>query len=100
MKSPQIIKRSIALDGRKTSISIEAPFLASLKEIARDGDMTLSKLVALIGANRVAGSNLSSAIRVHVIERLRTRLRDLQAGSATARPAAPMSPATVPSRAF
>jgi predicted DNA-binding ribbon-helix-helix protein len=76
MKST-VVKRSIVIEGHKTSISIEDIFWNSLKEIARDRAMTLSKLVASIDAGRVAGSNLSSAIRVFVLDRFRTQVHTL-----------------------
>ena len=76
MKST-VVKRSIVIEGHKTSISIEDIFWNSLKEIARDRAMTLSKLVASIDASRVAGSNLSSAIRVYVLDRFRTQVHTL-----------------------
>jgi predicted DNA-binding ribbon-helix-helix protein len=76
MKST-VVKRSIVIEGHKTSISIEDIFWNSLKEIARDRAMTLSKLVASIDSNRVSGSNLSSAIRVYVLDRYRTQVHTL-----------------------
>jgi len=76
MKST-VVKRSIVIEGHKTSISIEDIFWNSLKEIARDRAMTLSKLVASIDASRVAGSNLSSAIRVYVLDRFRAQVHTL-----------------------
>jgi predicted DNA-binding ribbon-helix-helix protein len=76
MKST-VVKRSIVIEGHKTSISIEDIFWNSLKEIARDRAMTLSKLVASIDASRVAGSNLSSAIRVYVLDRFRSQVHTL-----------------------
>ena len=83
MKSP-VIKRSIILDGHKTSISIEDSFWVALKEIAHDSGTTLSKQVASIGANRAAGSNLSSAIRVHILELVRNQLKSMESGAAAA----------------
>ena len=76
MKST-VIKRSIVIEGHKTSISIEDIFWNSLKEIARDRAMTLSKLVASIDSARPSGSNLSSAIRVFVLDRFRTQVHTL-----------------------
>jgi predicted DNA-binding ribbon-helix-helix protein len=66
MKSP-VPKRSIVLDGHKTSISIEDVFWSELKAIADFKCITLSKLVGEIDATR-KHSNLSSAIRVFVLE--------------------------------
>ena len=59
-------KRSIFFAGYKTSVSLEDEFWKSLKEIARERDMTLAELVAAIDGNR-EHANLSSAIRLFVL---------------------------------
>jgi predicted DNA-binding ribbon-helix-helix protein len=64
-----VVKRSIVLDGHKTSVSLEGAFWSELKEIAHFQNMTLSKLVSGIDATRNQG-NLSSAIRVFVLEHI------------------------------
>jgi predicted DNA-binding ribbon-helix-helix protein len=73
MKST-VIKRSIVLDGHKTSVSLEDAFWTELKEIAHFEHVTLSKLVGGIDAMRKQ-SNLSSAIRLFVLERLQNKGR-------------------------
>jgi predicted DNA-binding ribbon-helix-helix protein len=65
MKSP-VAKRSIILNGHKTSVSLEEAFWSSMKEISAGRDMTLSELVSEIDANRQQG-NMSSAIRLFVL---------------------------------
>jgi predicted DNA-binding ribbon-helix-helix protein len=62
-----VTKRSIVIDGHKTSVSLEDPFWKELKEIAHVQSMTLSKLIAGIDGTRKQ-SNLSSAIRLFVLE--------------------------------
>ena len=79
MKST-ITKRSIVIDGRKSSVSMEEAFWTALKDCAREQSTTLSKLVGVIDAERVAGANLSSAIRVYLLDRIQTQLRDLETG--------------------
>jgi predicted DNA-binding ribbon-helix-helix protein len=69
MKS-SIIKRSVIIDGHKTSISLEDAFWSELKEIAHRHQSTLSKLVTQIDETRQQG-NLSSAIRLFVLEHVR-----------------------------
>ena len=81
MKS-QVIKRSIVIAGHKTSVSLEEAFWRSLKDIARERDLTLSEVVASIDSNRRHG-NLSSAIRLFVLDRYRSGA-DGQRGSAAA----------------
>jgi predicted DNA-binding ribbon-helix-helix protein len=65
MKS-SVSKRSIVIAGHKTSVSLEDQFWDSLKEIARERDMTVGALVAAIDGNREQ-ANLSSAIRLFVL---------------------------------
>ncbi|MGA8626933.1 MAG: ribbon-helix-helix domain-containing protein [Pseudolabrys sp.] len=69
MKS-QIIKRSVMIDGHKTSISLEDAFWSSLMEIAHAEGATVSELVAKIDETRKQG-NLSSAVRLFVLDRVR-----------------------------
>ena len=78
MKSP-VVKRSIVIAGHKTSVSLEDAFWKGLKEIANGRDMTLSDLVATIDSERQHG-NLSSAIRLFVLDFYRNQLSDHKAG--------------------
>jgi len=71
MKSP-VVKRSIVIASHKTSVSLEDAFWKGLKDIAIARHTTLSDLVASIDAERRHG-NLSSAIRLFVLEHYRTR---------------------------
>jgi predicted DNA-binding ribbon-helix-helix protein len=70
MKST-IIKRSIIVDGHKTSICLEGAFWSSLKEIAQAQGATVSQTVTEIDKTRQY-SNLSSAVRLFVLDRVRT----------------------------
>ena len=71
MKSP-VVKRSIVVAGHKTSVSLEEAFWNGMKEISGLRNMTLSELVGEIDGNRQQG-NLSSAIRLFVLDYFRTR---------------------------
>ena len=62
-----VVKRSVVIAGRKTSISLEDAFWNSLREIAHRRKETLSQLIGSIEANRRA-ANLSSVIRVFVLD--------------------------------
>ena len=64
MKS-SVIKRSIVIDG-----SLEDAFWDDLKKIAHARHVTLSELVTKIDLTRDQG-NLSSAIRLFVLQRFR-----------------------------
>lgn len=63
-----IVKRSITIRGHRTSISIEDAFWTRLQTIAAARDMALAALVALIDTPRTPGTNLSSAIRLFVLD--------------------------------
>ncbi len=64
-----VVKRSLSIAGHATSISLEEPFWQALKAIAGRRKLSLAALVAEIDRAR-AGVNLSSALRVHVLEAL------------------------------
>ncbi len=66
MKSA-IIKRSVVLNGHKTSVSLENEFWEGLREIAETQKTNLSNLVRQVDRDRGDG-NLSSAIRVYVFK--------------------------------
>ena len=70
MKSP-VIKRSIMLGGHKTSVSLEDAFWEGVKDIAQGRRMSGSALIGAIDAQRTDG-NLSSAIRLFVLDHYRT----------------------------
>jgi predicted DNA-binding ribbon-helix-helix protein len=63
-------KRSIVIGRHKTSISLEDDFWTSLQQIARARQVTRSDLIASLAAAR-ENSNLSSAIRVFVLDHYR-----------------------------
>ena len=76
-----VVKRSVVIAGRKTSISIEDAFWNSLREIAHRRKETPSQLVAS-DANRKA-ANLSSVIRVFVLDFYRNQFeRELMVSQA------------------
>ena len=71
-KSP-ILKRSVIINGHKTSVSLELPFWLELKSIAAERKVPLGHLIAIIDANRQRG-NLSSALRLFVLAKYRPAL--------------------------
>lgn len=66
-------KRSLSIRGHRTSISLEDAFFAELEAAAKRRGMALAALVAEIDANRPAGANLSSALRLFVLEEVKGR---------------------------
>ena len=83
MKSP-VVKRSIVIAGHKTSVSLEDAFWKGLKEIANGRELTLSDLVASIDTDRHHG-NLSSAIRLFVLDHYRMQIGDDHSAQSVAR---------------
>jgi predicted DNA-binding ribbon-helix-helix protein len=75
--NPINLKRSIVLNGKKTSVSLEHEFWEALREIASAQKAMLSTLVGQIDQGR-DGGNLSSAIRVFVFNHLREQLASAQ----------------------
>ena len=67
-----VTKRSIVIAGHKTSVSLEDAFWKGLKEIAAGRDRTLSQMVGDIDSVRATG-NLSSAIRLFVLDHYRAQ---------------------------
>jgi predicted DNA-binding ribbon-helix-helix protein len=72
-----IRKRSITLHGHRTSFSVEDAFLDELKAMATERSLPLAALIAEIDETRPTGANLSSALRLRVLEWLKsTKRRD------------------------
>ena len=69
---PQTLrKRSVVIAGHRTSVSLEDAFWQPLREIATQRGVSLNALVAEIDDARTG--NLSSAIRIHVLDWMRGR---------------------------
>ncbi|MGN8022415.1 ribbon-helix-helix domain-containing protein [Phyllobacterium sp. 22229] len=61
-------KRSVTIRGHRTSFSLEDPFYAIITSIADDRKITLARLIAEIDEGRDRNSNLSSALRIYVLD--------------------------------
>lgn len=68
--SAGILKRSVSIAGHRTSVSLEEPFWEALREIADQDGLSVQALIGRIDAER-GEQNLSSAIRVFILTRLR-----------------------------
>jgi predicted DNA-binding ribbon-helix-helix protein len=68
-------KRSIKPDDHKTSVTLEDAFWTAFKEIAAVQGTSVNRLIATIDSERHerTGTNLSSAIRLFVLEYYRSR---------------------------
>lgn len=67
-----VVKRSVMVGGHKTSVSLEDAFWSSLKDIAARRGESLSGQLAIIDMHRQT-NNLSSAIRLYVLDYFRNR---------------------------
>jgi predicted DNA-binding ribbon-helix-helix protein len=65
-----IVKRSVAIAGHRTSVSLEQPFWDALRDVAGQGGVSVQALIGEIDAGR-GEQNLSSAIRVFVLDAVR-----------------------------
>jgi predicted DNA-binding ribbon-helix-helix protein len=65
-------KRSLTLAGHRTSVALEAEFWASLEDMAATKRIAVTALIREIDEHR-EGDNLSSALRVAVLNWYRNR---------------------------
>lgn len=75
-----VVKRSVAIRGHRTSFSLEQPFFDELTRIADERGLTLAALVAQIDDARPRATNLSSALRLHVLASVREQASDPREG--------------------
>lgn len=64
-----IVKRSLTIAGHRTSVSLEEPFWRLLQRFAEREGKSVAAVVEEIDRAR-RGTNLSSAIRLHILEAL------------------------------
>ncbi|NKD85304.1 ribbon-helix-helix domain-containing protein [Haematospirillum jordaniae] len=70
-----VIKRSVRIAGHPTSVSLEDVFWDALRSIAATRGLSINAMVSEIDSARshTAGGNLSSAVRVYILEWFRCR---------------------------
>ena len=67
-------KRSVTIDGHRTSISLEDAFWTELSALSQVRGLSLNALVGEIDRGRAQERiNLSSALRLHVLHELKQR---------------------------
>jgi predicted DNA-binding ribbon-helix-helix protein len=88
MTKSAIVKRSACIRGRKTSISLEDAFWNYLKDVAVTRGLSPSALIAEIEAQN-RDTNLSSAVRLFILEHATGRLEQDNAGDT--QPLAPVA---------
>jgi predicted DNA-binding ribbon-helix-helix protein len=67
-------KRSITIDGHRTSITLEDAFWEELSALAKGRELSVSALVAEIDHAKGGPGNLSSALRLHVLDALKRKI--------------------------
>jgi predicted DNA-binding ribbon-helix-helix protein len=72
---PRPQKRSVTLQGHRTSVTLEAEFWGALKDIAKERSQSTNELIAEIDNARISGENiddigLSSAIRIFILKHI------------------------------
>ena len=72
MTSDRPQKRSLTLRGHRTSVSLEAAFWSEFQRLATATGKSVNALAAEIDTSRSPPASLASAIRVHVLEALKS----------------------------
>jgi predicted DNA-binding ribbon-helix-helix protein len=67
-KASLVVQRSVVVAGHKTSVTLEGAFWNALKEIAAARNIRVSELVKTIKIEHRRGRNLSSAIRLFILD--------------------------------
>jgi predicted DNA-binding ribbon-helix-helix protein len=67
-------KHSITIRGHRTSFSLEDAFFDELRQIANEDNISIDGLITRIDSTREPEQNLSSAVRLYILKRLRKKL--------------------------
>lgn len=70
--SDRPVKRSLTLRGHRTSVSLEEAFWTEFRRLAEAQGKSVNRLAAEIDARRAPPGSLASAIRVYVLEALKS----------------------------
>lgn len=98
-RSHAVVKRSVRIAGHPTSVSLEDAFWDALRAIATERRVSLNALIAEIDNARdsAAAGNLSSAIRVHILQWYRARTPATSGPTAVGSKPVSSSPTSSPS---
>ena len=69
-------KISVSLSGHQTSITLEPEFIDALHVLAMRAGKPVAKIINEIDSTRTPGTNLSSAIRIWILQQLILRAVD------------------------
>ena len=73
-------KISVTINGHRTSISLERPFSAALRAIAKREKKSVAAIVQMIDRQKAGDDGLSSAVRIWILEYYMKRA-NLESGS-------------------
>ena len=76
MTRGMVLKHSVRIKGHKTSISLEKEFWQYLKRVARSKGMSMSAFLATIDTPERENKNLSSTLRLYVLNSLMLQRND------------------------
>ena len=74
-QSVRLRKRSVSIRGHATSYTLEEPFFEILEEIAQQRQLSVAALIAEIDGQRDRTINLSSALRLGVLDWLKSKIK-------------------------
>lgn len=72
--SGRLRKHSVSIRGHATSYTLEDPFFELIEQIAATRKLSVAALIAEIDSGRDKSINLSSALRLHVLDWLKSRI--------------------------
>ncbi len=72
------VKRSLTLNGHRTSVSLEDAFWVAFRSIAEDRGQPVNALAAEIDSARGPETGLATAIRLFVLADVQQRLSDAE----------------------
>ncbi|MEM7508967.1 MAG: ribbon-helix-helix domain-containing protein [Pseudomonadota bacterium] len=76
MSFPRPLKRSLTLQGHRTSVSLEEPFWQAFQQIAAERGISVNALAVELDARRQPPASLASAMRLHVLAWALARAKD------------------------
>ncbi len=69
-------KRSVKISGHATSITLEEPFWEELQHCASEKGLSVNQLVSEIDKTRTQDMNLSSAVRIYLLQHLKEKVTE------------------------
>jgi len=74
-KAPLLIKRSVSLDGHRTSVALEPLFWDEVDRLAQSESLSVSGLIRQVDRDRDPEQSLASALRLRVLIALKATSR-------------------------